>query len=170
MFKRVVRGVQHTLTIARALSHRTGRRLLWRMVAFSHGLPQQFKQPLPLMMARLTSAYPDNGHSLEDIGRLNPDDVRRLADAVAAWHFRSPLGICLRRSLLRYHFLWQAGLPVTIVFGARLKESWEGGGVGGHAWLTLEGKPYYETPGDYEGFIVMYRYPPPTERQEPTYD
>jgi hypothetical protein len=123
------------------------------MIAFSRSLPQQFDQPLPAMMAHLTPAAPAGANGLAD------DDIRQLADAVAAWRFRSPLGICLRRSLLRYHFLRQAGLPVKIVFGARLKTGQEGGGIGGHAWLTLNGQPYYENPGDYEGFVTMYQYP-----------
>jgi hypothetical protein len=50
-------------------------------------------------------------------------------------------------------------LPVAIIFGARLKDGQEGGGIGGHAWLTLDGKPYHEAPSDYEGFVEMYVYP-----------
>lgn len=94
---------------------------------------------------------------------LPADDIRRLADAVAAWHMRSPLGICLRRSLLRYYFLREAGVEVNIVFGARFKGPQEGGGIGGHAWLRLDGWPYYENPQDYEGFVEMYVYPAQAE-------
>ena len=68
----------------------------------------------------------------------------------------------LRSSLLRYHFLRAMDLPVAIIFGARLKDEQEGGGIGGHAWLTLDDKPYYEAPGDYEGFVEMYVYPATT--------
>jgi hypothetical protein len=123
------------------------------MMAFSRALPRQFDQPLPQMMAQLTCVADS------DLAGLSLDYIRRLADAVAAWHFRSPLGICLRRSLLRYHFLRQAGLPVRIVFGARLKNDHEGGGIGGHAWLTLEGEPFFEDPQDYAGFVEIYTYP-----------
>jgi hypothetical protein len=106
-----------------------------------------------------TSASPENA-----VRKLTSDEVRQLADAVAAWHINSPLGICLRRSLLRYYFLREAGLPVGIVFGARLKNSQEGGGLGGHAWLTLDGLPYYENPDDYTGFAEMYVYPADSRR------
>jgi hypothetical protein len=123
------------------------------MIAFSQGLPQQFNQPLPTMMAHLTPAAQIRANGLAE------DDIRQLADAVAAWQLRSPLGICLRRSLLRYYFLREMGLPVTIIFGARLKTGQEGGGIGGHAWLTLDGRPYYENLKDYEGFVEMYKYP-----------
>lgn len=141
------------MTILCALPAAPKRNLLTRMIAFSRSLPQQFDQPLPQMMAHLTPA------TGTDFGGLNPNEIRRLADAIAAWHLGSPLGICLRRSLLRYYFLRRVGLPVRIVFGARLKDSREGGGLGGHAWLTLNGAPFYEDPQDYAGFVEMYTYP-----------
>ncbi len=122
------------------------------MLNFSRTLPQKFTMPLPEMMHHLNP--PLASTTLPSL-----DERRRLADAVAAWHINSPLGICLRRSLLRYTFLREAGLPVTIVFGARLKNSTAGGGIGGHAWLILKGTPYFENPADYEGFVKMYTYP-----------
>lgn len=158
-FDRLGRGLRHTLTLLAVLSIASKRTLLTRMLAFSRTLPQQFNQPLPQMMAQLTPA------ATSDLQPLPPDDIRRLADAVAAWHMHSPLGICLRRSLLRYHFLRRAGLPVTIVFGARLKGEHEGGGIGGHAWLTLNGSPYFENAQDYTGFVEMYRYPVDSRRE-----
>lgn len=148
---RLGRGVTHTFTILRTLLTAKGRALLNRMVAFSRRLPHQFDQPLPAMMARLTP--PSTTPSLPY------DEIRRLADAVAAWHLCSPLGLCLRRSLLRYYFLREAGLPVQIVFGARLKQTQAGSGIGGHAWLTLDGAPYHEHPGDCQDFAQIYVYP-----------
>jgi broad specificity phosphatase PhoE len=124
------------------------------MVVFSQMLPHQFNQPLPAMMVQLTP------RGLPAVRALGEAEVRQLADAVAIWHFRSPLGLCLRRSLLRYHFLRAAQVPVSIVFGARLKSSQEGGGIGGHAWLARHGQPYFEQPGDYQDFAIMYVYPP----------
>jgi hypothetical protein len=126
------------------------------MIVFSRQLPQQFDQPLPTMMAQLT---PSPGQPGEQEGRLNAAEVRQLADAVAAWHIFSPLGICLRRSLLRYCFLHELHVPVSIVFGARLKHASAGGDIGGHAWLTLNGAPYCEQSKDYQGFVPMYVYP-----------
>ncbi|GIK40944.1 MAG: hypothetical protein BroJett011_47770 [Chloroflexota bacterium] len=158
LFKRLARGWRHTRTIVSALPAAPKRDLLTRMIAFSRALPQQFNQPLPQMMAQLACV------TGSDLPGLSPDEIRRLADAVAAWHLYSPLGICLRRSLLRYHFLRQAGLPVRIVFGARLKIDREGGGIGGHAWLTLNGEPFYEDPQNYAGFVEMYAYPVDSEQ------
>lgn len=105
-------------------------------------------------MARLTPTPRSQNRTA-----LSEQEIRHLADAVAAWHIRSPLGICLRRSMLRYYFLREANVPVRVIFGARIKDAAEGGGVGGHAWLTLNGNPYYENPADYQGFVVMYAYP-----------
>lgn len=150
IFRRVTRGLEHTTTLLLALLTPSKRTLLGRMIRFSRALPRYFDHPLPHMMAQLTptSSPP---------AALEADDIRRLADAVAAWHIRSPLGICLRRSLLRYYFLHEVNVSVRVIFGARLKA--EGGGLGGHAWLTLNGEPYYENPHDYVGFVAMYVYP-----------
>lgn len=131
------------------------------MWVLSRRLPDNFDQPLPVMMAQLTPRP-------QSQSAMPPNELRRLADAVAAWHVRSPLGICLRRSLLRYYFLREAGLPVSIVFGARFKSEQEGGGLGGHAWLTLNGAPYYEKSDDYEGFVEMYVYPEPSNSNQPS--
>jgi hypothetical protein len=123
------------------------------MMSFSRELPSQFDQPLPQMMAHLTPQFSDSHPELSEA------EIRHLADAIAAWHLTSPLGVCLRRSLLRYRFLRAAGVPVKIVFGARFKGEATRDGLGGHAWLTLDGAAYYERPEDYEGFVKMYDYP-----------
>ncbi|MCB0193441.1 MAG: lasso peptide biosynthesis B2 protein [Anaerolineae bacterium] len=152
--KRLKRGVVATIVLGRAWIDAPRRALLRRMVAFSRALPDQFNQPLPETMASLTPS------SQATTALPMPEkEIRQLADAVAAWHIRSPLGICLRRSLLRYYFLREANIPVQVIFGARIKDAAEGGGIGGHAWLTLHGTPYYENPADYQGFVIMYTYP-----------
>lgn len=162
MFRRFIRALRYTLILLRAWPRPARRRLLRRMLAFSRALPQQFNRPLPAMMAHLTPA-PQAEAAAAHNGALAEPEIRQLADAVAAWQLRSPLGICLRRSLLRYYFLREAGLPVKISFGARLKSEQEGSGLGGHAWLTLNGRAYYEPLANYEGFVVMYSYPPDHE-------
>ncbi len=151
MFNRIRQAVFLSLVFLTSLLTQPG--LVWQMWAFSRYLPRRFEQPLPEMMAQLTPAPADSS--------LSETRLRRLADAVAAWHFFSPLGICLRRSLLRYYFLRQAGYPVNIVFGARIKTNAEGGGLGGHAWLTFNGQPYHEHPQDYCDFTPMFIYPVP---------
>jgi hypothetical protein len=156
--KRLRRGWRHSRTLLRAALSPERRTLVWQMFAFERSLPPRFNRPLPEMMAGVTPPPPVPG---EITGDLSADTIRKLADAVAAWRIRSPLGICLRRSLLRYHFLRRIGVPVVIIYGARLKTEAEGGGLGGHAWITLHGIPWYEVPQDYQDFVPMFHYPAP---------
>lgn len=124
-------------------------RKLWREAwQFSRGLDAALQGvPLPDFMQRITPVV--------DLS-LPHDTVRRIADAVAYLDRACALGICLHRSLLRYHFLRRAGLPVVIQFGVRRKTD----GIGGHAWLNLYGEPYHELAADYAPFVVVYHYPP----------
>ena len=150
---RVGRGLRRAadvaLTLLMALPRPSAWRLgreMWRMS--QHLDARMTGAPLPLFLAGLTPTAIDL--------TLPPARVRRLADAIAVLHIASPLGICLRRSLLRYHFLRRCGTPVTIVFGARRR----GEALGGHAWLTLDQHPYFEAAEDYQPFVVMVRFPP----------
>lgn len=93
-----------------------------------------------------------------DLGLPIPS-VRRLADLTALLDRRSPFGLCLRRSLLRYHFLRRAGVPVAVQFGARFKAGQPDRDVTGHAWVALDGQPYFEDGENYRGFRVMLSYP-----------
>ncbi len=82
--------------------------------------------------------------------------MRRIVDALTACGAGRPLGICLRRSLLRYYFLRRAGLPLVIHFGARRL----GDDIAGHAWLSLDGQPYHERPEHTQLHTLMWSYPP----------
>jgi hypothetical protein len=84
--------------------------------------------------------------------------IRDLADLAALLERRSPLGLCLRRSLVRYHYLRPQGLPLEVKFGAKLLGQPEKRGLTGHAWLTLNGNPYHEADANWQGFTVMYTY------------
>jgi len=131
------------------------RRALWKeMRACGRELPKTLEPPLPQALAGLTPASPDLVFPVST--------VRLLADAAALFERRSPLGLCLRRSLVRYHFLRRAGVPLILNFGARFKA---GSGqpdreVTGHAWVTLNGQPYFEDGENYRGFTVILKYPP----------
>ena len=103
--------------------------------------------PLPAALAELTPASAPQP--------LDTDTIRQIADALTAFGAGHPLGICLRRSLLRYYFLRRAGVPVVVNFGARRL----GERIGGHAWLTLDGQPYYEAPEHYLNYALMFSYP-----------
>lgn len=128
------------------------RRALWaEMRIYVRSLPKALSAPLPAVMAAQTPAAADL--------RLPPAEVRQLADAASLFERGSPLGLCLRRSLVRYHFLRRAGLPLVVNFGARFKDKSPDRDVTGHAWVTLEGEPYFEDGENYQGFTVMLKYP-----------
>jgi transglutaminase superfamily protein len=127
------------------------RRLFDEMRAFVRRLPQALAAPLPEALAILTPPTSDLG--------LPASALRRLADLAALLDRRSPLGLCLRRSLVRYHFLRRAGLPLVLNFGARFKGGTPDREIAGHAWVTLNGKPYFEDGENYRGFTVMLKYP-----------
>lgn len=137
------------------------RRKLWKeMRAFVRDLPKILEGPLPQALAGLTPTSPDL--------TFPNSTVRLLTDAAALFERRSPLGLCLRRSLARYHFLRRAGVPLVLNFGARFNPSTSlraGAGqpdreVTGHAWVTLKGQPYFEDGENYRGFTVLLKYPP----------
>jgi len=116
-------------------------------------LPARYEAlSLPDFLSELTPAAPDWTHR-------DPEQVRRLVDALAFWDRSSPFGICLRRSLLRYHFLRRTDTPLGIILAMRPRRETEPTGLAGHAWNILDGRPYHERPEDMAGFTEVYRWP-----------
>lgn len=130
------------------------RALLAEMRRFCRQLPQRLQGPLDEALPALTPSRraPPAGDA---------DLIRRLADVAALLESASPLGLCLRRSLVRFHFLRRAGVPVVLHCGARLHASAarETRRLTGHAWLTLDGQPYHEAAEDWTGFTVLLSHP-----------
>jgi hypothetical protein len=121
---------------------------------FIRTLPARLKEPLPVAIKKLEDSLPSE--------RPDPHTekvTRNLADLAVLLHRRSPLGICMRRSLTRYYFLRRQGLPVHVHFGARFVNGKPDREITGHAWLTLDGKPYYEPGKNWRGFTVMLSFP-----------
>ena len=126
--------------------------MLAEMRRVQRSLPQRYQaQPLPDFLAELT---PEDA----DWAGREEERVRALVDALAFWDRRSPFGVCLRRSLLRYHFLRRTGLPLGIVFAMRTRREGEPPGLAGHAWNILHGRPYHERAEDMAGFTEVYRW------------
>src|SRR5436190_9073184 len=98
-----------------ALTGRARRELWAQMRRYARELPAALQGPLPQAVAAQTPQAADLA--------LAPASVRNLADSAALFDRSSPLGLCLRRSMLRYHFLRRVGLPVVLNFGARFKGS-----------------------------------------------
>jgi len=63
---------------------------------------------------------------------------------------------CLRRSLILYKFLREAGVDVAINIGVRIDER---GRLSGHSWLTLAGKPYLTRPETASRFKPLFVFP-----------
>lgn len=144
---RLRRGLIYGAVLVAAVAHSQRRRLMGEALALARELPGRLEQPLPAALQALT---PPAGPQA-----LDHDTIRQIVDALTAFGAGRPLGICLRRSLLRYHFLRRAGLPVVVHFGARRL----GDQMGGHAWLSLDGLPYYEQPQHYRGYTLMWSFP-----------
>ncbi len=144
---RFERGARFSMTLTRAMFQTDQRRLMHEALAFCRSLPRRLDQPLPAALQEMTPSTA--------LQTLDTDTIRAIIDALTAFGAGRPLGICLRRSLARYYFLRRAGLPVVVVFGARRL----GDGIGGHAWLTLDGAPYHELPQHYQTYAVMFSYP-----------
>ena len=85
--------------------------------------------------------------------------TRNLADLAALLERQSPLGLCLRRSLIRFHYLRQLNIPVVVLFGAKLVPGKQQKEIAGHAWLTLQDAPYYEAEENWRDFTVMFTWP-----------
>jgi hypothetical protein len=119
-------------------------------------LPAILKQPIPRAMAQL-----------ETIGMQRPfllppeNKTRQLADVAALLDRHSPLGLCLRRSLLRYRYLHEIDVPVTVLFGAKFAPGQlpDQKKVTGHAWLVQGERPYHEDDENWQGYTVMLRWP-----------
>lgn len=137
-----------------ALASNVGQRaLLEEMRLFCRQLPTVLAQPIAQAMVALT---PQTGGGGSQFGE---DTTRNLADLAILLERRSPLGICLRRSLVRYHYLHQLGVPVMVQFGAKFVKGEQAKDVTGHAWLTLNGEPYFEAEENWRDFVVMFSWP-----------
>ena len=117
-------------------------------------LPGLLCSPLPEAMNCLLAEI-DTGRPTSN----NEEDLRNLADLAVALTRQSSLGSCLRRSLIRSHFLRRAGLPVVVHFGARMIDGEPDREIAGHAWLTLDNEPYFEAAENWHDFTVMVSFP-----------
>ena len=136
------------------ISDRNSRLLLRKMRRLDNDLPRLLVSPLPEAMKSLAVEINVDRPSLEEENKL-----RKMADLAIALNRRPQLGFCLRRSLVRSYFLRQAGVPVVVHFGARIIEGKPDREITGHAWLTLENNPYYESPENWRDFTIMVSFP-----------
>lgn len=64
-------------------------------------------------------------------------------------------GLCLKRSLVLYKFLRENGIEVKINIGIKKETK----NIHGHAWLTLDGKPYLTRLSSNENFASCFIFP-----------
>lgn len=133
------------------------RQLLAEMRRWAHQLPTALKQPIPQAMAQFTA---EAEVSKRPFPLPTESKTRQLADLAALLDRHSPLGLCLRRSLLRYRYLHELNVPLTVLFGAKFApgDTASGKKVTGHAWLTLDERPYHEDDENWQGYTVMLRW------------
>lgn len=134
---------------------RKRRVLLADMRHLCRQLPGILEQPLPKAMGQLTPASRQAGWL------PSPESTRKLADVAVLLERHTGLGLCLRRSLVRYHYLRQLDLPLLVQFGAKLSTGVTEQELTGHAWLTLDGRPYFEAEENWREFRVMFAWPKP---------
>lgn len=76
------------------------------------------------------------------------------------WIYRN---ICLKRSLILYHFLRKYGINVSVCFGVKYKKDLSGmeeKKMEGHAWLIYKGEIYLEiNPEETKTYKVTYSFP-----------
>jgi len=102
--------------------------------------------------------FPDLVRFLGSRRVQDKQDNRRSEQAIKFTNFVLSRNIlmfrrnCLKRSLLLYRFLRQAGMDVDLNIGIR-KESGE---LTGHSWLTYEGNPHIDSGECTSGFHVIY--------------
>lgn len=136
------------------LVNRQCRTTLREMRRFLTRCPEIMAMPLPQAMQVLEDIHPQ-------APPLPEAATRNLADLAALTERRSPLGLCLRRSLVRYVFLRRLKINVQLCFGAKLVRGSAEKTIAGHAWLTRDGKPYHEMSDNWQGFTVMFTHPSP---------
>jgi hypothetical protein len=152
--------IRHLLLGLRLLpglvGHMQQRQLLGEMRALARQLPFILKQPIPQAMAQLEKMVAERPYPLPP-----ESQTRQLADLASLLERRSPLGLCLRRTLLRYRFLHELNVPVSVLFGAKFApgEAPDVRKITGHAWLTLAERPYHEADENWQGYTVMLRWP-----------
>lgn len=124
--------------------------LLFRIAALITFLPLLLQLSLPRLLGLLTPAGRKQDHQPGQEGKI----IRYTNYLLGrnTWMFKAT---CLKRCLVLYRFLREAGLEVGINFGVvpDLRD------LKGHCWLTLDGKTFNETRNPDELYQLTYSYP-----------
>jgi hypothetical protein len=110
---------------------------------------------LPLLLELLTPRWA-NSYDKKSRG-IDGRRAKRIAGWTNGVLSRDPFpykNTCLKRSLIHYHMQRACGAEVVIHFGAKL----ESADLLGHAWLTLDGKPF-PNPDEVITYPTIYSFP-----------
>jgi hypothetical protein len=122
--------------------------LLTRIYAFALSLPVILRFKL-----RTTASFAEPRRPRPSAGPEAIDVIIRYAEAVCANRFVR--AECLVRGLTLYHFLREAGLPLSLVFGVGEVD----GHMTGHCWLLKDGQPFLEPHDPTPNFTVVTALP-----------
>jgi hypothetical protein len=118
--------------------------LLARILAFAMSLPVVLRFKL-----RTTASFAEPRHPRASAGPEVIALVIRYVEAVCASRFVR--AECLVRGLTLYHFLREAGLSLSLVFGVGEVD----GRMTGHCWLLKDGQPFLEPHDPTPQFTVV---------------
>jgi len=130
------------------------RRLLRQMRQLDHNLPDLLTAPSPFAINSLVVKIDAPRPSFRQEER-----IRKMADLAMVLNRHPQLGFCLRRSLVRCYFLRLEGLRVVVHFGAQIIKGKPDREITGHAWLTMDKKPYFESAENWRDFTIIAAFP-----------
>jgi hypothetical protein len=110
-----------------------------------------------LPIAKRAIPFPRLVHLMRPRKHTSRRDPKREAaiTSLAAWVFKTrPPGArdnCLERGLVAYRYLSHAGADPHLVMGVAKSM----GGVHGHVWVMVDGRPVYDSPTTLERFEKM---------------
>lgn len=130
--------------------------LFLRVFLFAAAVPLLFRLKLSAI-----SGWLERRTRTTDAAKPDPARVQQTIRCVElARTIGSPLvrPTCLTRGVTHYFFLRRAGLPVSLCFGAAMKN-----GVlihqFGHCWLVKDGEPFLENSDPRRQFLPIYSLP-----------
>lgn len=106
---------------------------------------------LPRLLKRLEEKYGcRHARSQREI-----DEIARITNRVCRWKLFLIRNNCLKKSIVTYSMLLEAGMRgLAINIGIRKEKE----KLSGHGWLTLHGDTYLEDGVSVSPYLVMYRY------------
>lgn len=137
--------------------------LFLQIILFATALPLLIKiLSVPRFMQIITPGYPASATPSDLCGIR--DKIEKYTDYILSRNFWMYKMICLKRSLILYHFLRKYGMYVTVCFGVRYKNELSGNAdvkkMEGHAWLLYNGEIFLEKMvEETKTYKVTYCYP-----------